>query len=191
MRGTVAVVGDQAPDRALISSEGEPVLLAQLPATGPLVLVFLRHPGSPFARALLTSLTRAEAPFRQRGATVALVFPAGIEATRRAARGAAPSFVCLADPTGEAYDAYGLARGSPVQLLGPAVLAGAARALMAGSLPGSPRGDLRRLGGAFVVGADGRLRYAHRAQHAADNPSVPRLLAVLDELAAGRVRRRG
>jgi hypothetical protein len=43
----------------------------------------------------------------------------------------------------------------------------------------SPRSDVRRLGGAMVVGGDGRIRFLHRSQTTTDVPKTDALLAAL------------
>jgi hypothetical protein len=43
----------------------------------------------------------------------------------------------------------------------------------------SPRSDVRRLGGALVVGADGRIRFLHRSETTTDVPKTNALLAAL------------
>jgi len=190
MRGTLPVLGEQAPELTLAATTGGAVSLASLWASGPLVLVFLRHAGCPFSRDMIGQLRRRAFEFAAREATVALVLPVDV-AHARAACDPPSGFVCLADPRGEGYRAYGLARGSLWQVAGPAVLLATARAVLAGHLPGIPRGDLYLLGGAFVVGPCGRLRYVHRARTAADNTTPARLLAALDGIAAVSERRGG
>jgi len=44
----------------------------------------------------------------------------------------------------------------------------------------SPRSDVRRLGGALVVDAAGRVRFLHRSQSTTDVPKTDALLAALD-----------
>jgi len=43
----------------------------------------------------------------------------------------------------------------------------------------NPRSDVRRLGGAMVVGADGRVRFLHRSRTTTDVPASDALLAAL------------
>jgi hypothetical protein len=44
----------------------------------------------------------------------------------------------------------------------------------------SPRSDVRRLGGAMVVGADGRILFLHRSATTTDVPKTETLLATLE-----------
>jgi hypothetical protein len=176
------VMGEHAPDLALGRLSGGRVTLGSLWAPGPLVLVFLRQLGCPCARQLLEDLDGVRKELARRTATVSVVLPMDA-ASARLAR-IPPAFETLLDPDGTGYDAYGLIRGSLWQIAGPPALFGVARAVLAGVLPGLPRGDLYRLGGVFIIGPCGRVRYVHRARHAADNPSAARLLAALDGIAA-------
>src|SRR5262245_46707127 len=49
----------------------------------------------------------------------------------------------------------------------------------------NPRSDVRQLGGALVVGGDGRIRFLHRSQSTTDVPKTDALLAAIDGAAAG------
>jgi peroxiredoxin len=182
------VMGEHAPDLALGRLSGGRVSLGALWAPGPLLLVFLRQLGCPCARDLLAQLAMVERELGRRAARVSIVLPTEA-ATARLAR-IPPAFEVLLDPDGTGYEAYGLGRGSLWQIAGPQVLPGMARAILSGVLPGLPQGDVYRLGGVFIIGPCGRVRYVHRARHAADNPSASRLLAALDGIAAVSERNR-
>ena len=90
-------------------------------------------------------------------------------------------FECLSDPTQEAYRAYGLERGSNLQLFGPQLLLRYARAVLrrdveAARLSGD---DYRQMPGTFVIDRAGIVRYAHRNRDVADNPPNDEILDVL------------
>jgi hypothetical protein len=80
-------------------------------------------------------------------------------------------FRCLSDPARTAYRAYGLRRGRLTEVMGPEPMLRLARAAAKGHLVGVPVGDVYQLGGVFLIGTDGHLRYVHYARHAADHPS--------------------
>jgi hypothetical protein len=89
-------------------------------------------------------------------------------------------FRCLSDPSRGAYRAYGLRRGTLTEVMGPAPMLGYMRAMSRGHFVGVPVGDVYQLGGVFVIGTDGCLRYTHYARHAGDHPSrgeIPRVVA--------------
>ena len=90
-------------------------------------------------------------------------------------------FECLSDPTQEAYRAYGLERGTNVQLFGPQLLLRYARAILkrdveVAKLSGD---DYRQMPGTFVIDRTGMIRYAHRNRDVADNPPNDEVLEVL------------
>lgn len=178
------VVTEHAPDALLTARRGSALSLAALWAEGPLVLVFLRQPGCVFARQVLAELRAALPEFEARGAVVAVVMPMSPAAIPAVTASVPARITLLVDPSGAAYEAYGIRRGTLLELGRPSVIVAGLQAMLAGHLPGLPRGDACRLGGAFVIGTDGRLRYVHRGRDAADNPSLDRLTAVLAALAA-------
>lgn len=188
MQATTPVVGEHAPDATLAAADGRSIRLATLWLEGPLVLVFLRHPGCPFCREMLARLRGAEEELARRGATIAVVLPTAVAGAQSVCAQLAPHFVCLADPDGRAYELYGLGRASWLGIAGPEVMMAGVRTVLTGHLPGLPRGDTWRLGGAFVIGQDGRVRFVHRGRHAADNPSPRRLLMALDGVGAVKPR---
>jgi hypothetical protein len=76
-------------------------------------------------------------------------------------------FRCLADPSYEAYRAFGLERGGITQIMGPEVMLKTMRSLSRGNF-GPPGGDIFQLGGAFVIGMDGLIRLAQASRDASD-----------------------
>jgi peroxiredoxin len=118
------------------------------------------------------------AKFTARGLDVAVVTQGPPErAAELKARHQLP-FRCLADPKLDAYRAFGLARGSLMQIANPVLLARAALSALRGNI-GAPGGDLFQMPGTFVIGADGVLRLAHRSRDSADYPPTDELLAVV------------
>jgi len=77
----------------------------------------------------------------------------------------------VADEGQEIYAAFGLERGTGSQLISPSVFAAGLRAVMKGNGLGIPVGDLRQLSGEFIV-KGGAIRWAHRAAHTGDHPSL-------------------
>ena len=83
----------------------------------------------------------------------------------------------LADESRVAYRAYGLGRGPWWRVWGPATVRAYARLLRRGARLHRPTEDTLQLGGDFVVGLDGRLVYAFRANGPAERPPVDELVA--------------
>jgi hypothetical protein len=87
-------------------------------------------------------------------------------------------FTCLSDRARAAYRAYGLRRGTALQLMQPEAMLGYARAASKGYFPSAPVGDAYQLGGIFLVGTDGRIIYAHYPRHPTDHPPAGELARV-------------
>jgi len=93
-------------------------------------------------------------------------------------------FECLSDPTQEAYRAYGLERGTNLQLFGPQLLLRYARALLTrdvevAKLSGD---DYRQMPGTFSIDRGGIVQFAHRNRDVADNPPNDAVLEALASL---------
>lgn len=93
----------------------------------------------------------------------------------------APSIACYANKTKEAYKAFGLDRGSLLQLMGPQVFAAGARAMARGHTQGETTGDALMLGGVFVIDQEGIIRYAHYDAHAGDHPNFAEVLRAVKD----------
>ena len=91
-------------------------------------------------------------------------------------------FQVLADPTLAAYRAFGLARGSLWQVVGPAVLLAHLRGLLRGVRPGRVAGDVWQLPGAFLIDRRGILRFVKPALHVGDHVSSTALLAAVRDI---------
>ncbi len=83
----------------------------------------------------------------------------------------------LIDPDRVSYRAYSLGRGSRRTVWGPKIWWAYAKLIGRGRRLRRPTEDTLQLGGDFVVGGDGRIRYAFRSADPADRPSVEQLLA--------------
>jgi hypothetical protein len=125
------------------------------------------------------------AEFEQRGAQVIAVGQGtGAEAAAAAKRHHI-TYPVLGDPGHQSYRKLGLGRTGLWGLtLAPFFedLRGSWQNLKRADLAASrsPRSDVRRLGGALVVDASGRIRFLHRSQTTTDVPKTDALLAALD-----------
>jgi peroxiredoxin len=116
--------------------------------------------------------------FTAKGLDVAVVTQGPAErAAELKARHQLP-FRCLADPKLDAYRAFGLAKGSLLQIANPILLARAAMSALRGNF-GAPGGDVFQMPGTFVIGSDGKLKFAHRSRDSADYPATAELLAAV------------
>ena len=92
-----------------------------------------------------------------------------------------PEARVVSDPDRELYDAFGLARGSVLQLFGPSVWSAGLRSAMKGNLVGMPVGDPFQMPGMFLV--EGRdVLWSHTFAHAGDTPDLRTLMPDLAQL---------
>jgi hypothetical protein len=151
-------------------------------AGGPQLLVFLRHFGCMFCRETIADLREAVAATP--GYPPVLFFFQGSPTEGRAfIRRYWPEARAVADPERRFYAAFGVERGSLLQMFGPGVWAGKRRAQAKGHGNGPREGDIWMMPGAFLV--DGpRVLWAHHYRHAADHPDFGRMPALAREAAA-------
>ena len=94
-------------------------------------------------------------------------------------------FAVLSDEHRSAYHAYGLGRGSLRQIYRPATIKKYVQLMRAGRKLRRPKDDTRQLGGDFVVGSDGRLRFVYRPVAPDDRPAPADMIAALDPPSSG------
>ena len=134
----------------------------------PQVLVFLRHFGCTFCRETVSDL-RTAAESNPDYPPVLFFFQGTPREGRAFLRHYWPETRAVADPELEFYQAFGVNRGSFLQMLGPGVWGGRRRASRKGHLTGEIHGDIWRLPGLFVVQRE-RVLWHHVFRHAADHP---------------------
>jgi hypothetical protein len=141
----------------------------------PSLLVFLRHFGCIFCRETIAELRAAAgAP----GYPRVIFFFQGTPTEGRAfLRRYWPEARAVADAELFFYEAFGVDRGSLLQLFGPGVLAAGLRARRKGFENGERSGDIFRMPGAFLV-KDGCVLWQHRYRHAGDHPDFAKLPAL-------------
>ena len=94
-------------------------------------------------------------------------------------------FVVLGDPERAGYAAFGLDRGSPLDMLRPSLVVAGVKATLGGARQGRTEGDALQMPGTFVIDRGGIVRYAHPGAHAGDIPSAALLLLAIDQIASG------
>ena len=174
-------VGDPAPDVDLLLPGEGLLTLSAFWEAGPAVIVFLRYFGCPFCQSQVVGLREERRHFVEAGAAVVLVGQgdATAEAAFREARGV--PFPILLDTEREAYRAYGLSRGSAMQIFGPEVALPFLRANVHQETRqrGLKGGSFRQMPGTFVVDGAGIVRLAHRNRTVADHPTNKQLIEVV------------
>ncbi len=108
----------------------------------------------------------------QQDVTVAVVTMGKPDEAAAFCQAAKLPFLCLSDPGRASYRAYGLKRGSTMEVIGPAPALAGLRAAARGHIVGRPVGDVYQLGGIFKVGTDGTIIYARYPRHSGDNPAA-------------------
>lgn len=116
--------------------------------------------------------------------TVAIVTMGRPEEAAALCRCERSPFLCLSHRAQATYRAYGLRRGSAVEVMGPETMLGYTRAAAKGYFAGVPVGDVYQLGGLFLANTAGRVRYAHHPRHATDHPPPGEVAHVVERQAA-------
>jgi len=185
---TTPQVHDPAPDVSLLDMAAREASLSAFWRREPAVVVFLRYFGCPFCQAQVVHLRDERERFEEVGAGIVLIGQGRpSDATAFTERMRQP-FECLVDPNRSAYRAYGLAKATPAQVLGPRVAlpflrANVRRETLQRGLQG---GSFFQMPGTFVIDTDGVVQMAHRNRHVADTPANERILRVLEALRTPR-----
>lgn len=130
-------------------------------------------------------MDQARDEIRAAGGDVVCVFQYRAEPTRNFCRRRGVDLECLGDPRRQAYREVGLERGSVKEYLSPQMAKRFVGAATSGHIVGDPRGgDVTQRPGTFVVGADGRVAFAHYNEDSSDNPPNEAVLAAVREAAA-------
>ncbi len=170
--------GDRAPTGEVLDIEGNPVELGSRWSDGPTLLVLLRHFGCIFCRAWMTEIEGRMRDIKEAGIRQVILVALG-EPKHAAFFGSrlAPSAQSYASPSTELYTAYGFAQGTLGQLMGPRTAVAALRATAGGHRQGVATGDVRMLGGTFIVDRQGIVQNAYYSRYAGDNPDLGELLS--------------
>lgn len=85
--------------------------------------------------------------------------------------------MCVTDHAAGPHRIYGTARGTVRDLIEPGLWASTIRAVTQGHLQGRATGDVRVLGGTFIVDRAGTIRYMHYDRFAGDHPTWEEITA--------------
>ncbi|MCG6881411.1 MAG: AhpC/TSA family protein [Deltaproteobacteria bacterium] len=91
-------------------------------------------------------------------------------------------FPMICDPDRKLYGAFGLKRMGTLGFLSPSLALKSLSALAGGNMVGIPEGDVKQLGGVFIIDTTGHVRFRHLSADPSDFPSAEDVLAVLKSI---------
>jgi peroxiredoxin len=160
--------------------------LVSLSEASPLLLVFLRHAGCTFCREALGDIARARPAIDRTGVRIVLVHMGDSGAIAKfIEKNALGKVDSICDPEQKLYRAFGLKRGSFLQLLGPKVLwRGFLAGVVRGHGIGAPAADSSQMPGLFLLNKGSIVRrFRHRS--ASDRPDYASICESLAESGSG------
>ena len=171
--------GDVAPSFLLKDPEGNIVSSDELLEKGPLVVSFYRGVWCPYCNMELQALQEALPEFRALGARLIAISPQNAVNSRKSVRNNGLDFPILSDPGNETAAAFGLRFSLPDYLV-------ALYKSLRNELPAF-NGDASwtlPMPGRFVIGQDGRIRYAEVNPDYTHRPEPTDMLPALRSLMA-------
>jgi len=179
--------GMAAPTRQVYDTSGGMLDLASLWCGRPALIFFLRHLGCALCRAHLQALRDSYADFERRGVAVVAVSFADPQGAAQLKHRQHLPFPVLADPSRQAYRAFGMLEGSLAAAAGPDVLLRQLAQALRGNISyiNPLEGHITQLGGTVIVDHSGVVRFAHIAAPIYNYTPIERYLAVIDGLGAG------
>ena len=147
-----------------------------------MLLVFLRHAGCTFCREALGDIARTRPAIERTGARIVLVHMGDSGAIEKLIeKNGLADVDSICDPEQKLYKAFGLKRGSLLQLFGPKVLwRGFLAGVVRGHGIGSPAADSSQMPGLFLLNKGGIVRrFRHRS--ASDRPDYAAICECLAE----------
>ena len=171
-----------ASDIEVFLSDGTRKHLSDFWKVKPLVLVFLRHFGSPFCREQVAQLCRGKDKFDGAALQILLVnmgTPAEAEDFRR--QFSVP-FPIICDPGKFLYKTYGLKGGSMLQIFSPRLFLKGLRSISQGHLPGLRQGDPFQLSGVILIDRQGDIVFRYYSRDPSDYATVEMILGAAAHL---------
>jgi len=125
----------------------------------------------------VAQLRHAKSRFDEAGLGIALVGMGSPEEAQDFKPRFSVPFTVIADPQRALYQAFALPRMSPLGFLSPTLALRGLAAMAEGHTMGLPQGDVRQLGGVFIIDTQGRILSGHHARDPAEHPEVDDILA--------------
>jgi peroxiredoxin len=175
--------GMPAPGAQLHDSAGAQIALEHCWSERPALIFFLRHFGCALCREHLQRIRDAYPAIRARGGGAVVVAFAEPHGAARFGQMNKLPFPILADPTRQAYHAFGLDDGHIAEAFDPAALLRQAAQALRGNIPYvTSLTSAGQRGGVFIVDRSGIVRFAHIATPIYNYPAIERYIAVFDAL---------
>ncbi len=176
---------EPAPELDLIDKNGQKVALHHFWERQPIILTFLRHFGCAFCRDHLVELRDGYRQVLDAGAEVIGITQGDPLQTRIFGNRYRLPYPLLSNPDRSAYHAFGLYEGSRNDVVGP-VLFMRKPLFMTGAFvkPEPMVGELRQLGGVYVIDRSGTIVYAHQSLPIYMYPTLDELLALVRAIPA-------
>lgn len=170
------VASPEVQKMALRARTQQGVTLLEISQLSPMLLVFLRHAGCTFCREAVADLAARRKEIEGSGTRIALVLMSEEpEAGEFLAKYKLDDLPRVSDPNCNLYRAFGLTRGSALQLFGPKVwVRGFQAGVLEGHGVGRLQGDGFQMPGVFLL-YHGEILRAYRHQSAADRPDYVEL----------------
>lgn len=172
---TACKVGDKAPEFTLADANGTNVTLADLLATGPVVLTFYRGVWCPYCNMELQALQEALPAIEAHGARLIAITPQTAANSRKAGRTQALTFPILTDPMGEVAAAFGLRFTLPPELV--EVYKGFGNDLT--TVNADPQWRLP-MPARYVIAQDGKIVYAEVSADYTQRPDPSEMMPALE-----------
>lgn len=183
-------------DLTLPEARGASVRLGDAWASGPAVLVHVRHFGCLFCRQHVSRLRDAYDAIRAGGASLTVIGTGGRSRARDFVEARKIPFPVLIDRDRISYRVVQARSGRPIGLLRPAVLAAGALALFEGHRQGKTGPHPFQFGGTHIIQPSGEVLFAWLGDDYMDDAPISAVLAMLQgrpitELARERPRPMG
>jgi peroxiredoxin len=146
------------------------------------VLMFLRYIGCPICQMEIAELRGRIGEFTRRKVNLLVVLqstPANITA---AVSEKDVPFEIVCDPKEKLFALYGVKPGSIFRYVTPGSIIQAIRATKRGFRHGKYEGNEKQLPATFIIGTDGRVRWAYYGKNVSDVPKTDKLLAQIDRI---------
>jgi len=175
--------GMPAPTARLLDADGAEVELARCWNARPALIFFLRHFGCALCRDHVHRIRESYPAIQARGGeAVAVTFAEWHAAAHFAQMNRLP-FSILADPTRQAYLAFGLTEGHIAEAFNPEALLRQVALALRGTVPYvASLSATGQRGGVYIVDRSGIVRFAHIATPIYNYPTIEQYLAVFDQL---------